>query len=372
MSRWLFGLFACVLPPSAQAEGCPDGAHAVADVGCVKNATEIEFEGSDVTGLGARPGMQLVIEHRVQTYPCDELRVPGRIEAWDTCMRNYYGTSDVAELSYAIAARFVETQSCPDDASDIDTLAQIAAHYAKSPKREDLSELYVRPLEPGSAAMEPHLPVMCGYSVAQKKWYEPRNFYCEGSDCFPQPARGPKNRVRYTPLASIPNLMKMVSDDADLQSVGSGGGYGHLRIIPLGNEVFLATAGGLYGNVFFYGLIIVPHEEHFLRRACDRETAAESPTVGAWKRARLRTEAAALVAEAEALVDVRRLTLLLADGRFEPSQRDVLLAQARAKEDILRGAPAPDAPRQPGCVQFQSRYPHRFERVKPSLGKTAL
>lgn len=369
--RWAYACaLAFALP--AHAEVCPDGAHAVDGVGCVRNATEIEFEGSDVNGLAARPGMQMVIEHHIPTYPCDELRVPGRIDAWDTCMRNYYGSSDVAELSYDIAARFVETQSCPDDASDIDTLAQIAEHYGKHPKEEDLSELQVPPLDPSSPLLEPHLPVMCGYSVAQKRWYEPRNFYCSGSDCYPQAARGAKDRVRYTPLNSIPNLMKMVSEDSDLKSVGNGGGYGHLRVIPLGNEVFLATAGGLYGNVFFYGLIIVPHEEQYLRRACDRETAADNPSVGAWKRARLRAEAATLVAQADALTKVRRLSSILTKPDFERSQRDVLLTQASALEDILRGAPSADAPKEPGCVLFQSRYPHRYERARANLGKSSL
>jgi hypothetical protein len=169
----------------------------------------------------------------------------------------------------------------------------------------------------------------------------------------------------------MPNLMKMVSDDSDLQSVGSGGGYGHLRIIPLGNEVYLATAGGLYGNVFFYGLIIVPHEEHFLRRACDRETAANDPNVGAWKRARLRSDAATLVTEADALVEVLRLVRLLSDPRLAPAQKDAVVTKARGLEDVLRGAPSPDASREPGCVLFQSRYPHRYERVKSNLGKMA-
>lgn len=350
---------------------CPAGSTEVATGECVRDTTEIDLEGTNVNGVAEGPGMQLVMEASLPRFPCDELREPGTLDAWELCLLNYYGSTEIAELSYTIASRFVESGTCPDDATDIETLREIVEHYARNPKQEDLGELQVTPLDPRSSASEPHLPVMCGYSVSQRKWYRPRSFYCAGQECFPQAAHGAKNRVRYVPLGALPNLMKVVGDDPEVQSVGNGGSYGYLRVIPLGNDVFLASAGGMYGNAFFYGLVIVPSEEQYLRRACDRELTAKNPATRRGRRPRLLAAAGQLVGQASALLELRRTATLLADPTraFTEAQRELLRIQAEDLASVLQGT-RPAAPQnETGCVRYQARYPRPYQQALPRLGK---
>jgi hypothetical protein len=159
--------------------------------------------------------------------------------------------------------------------------------------------------------------------------------------------------------------MKMVTAERGIASIGSGGGYGHLRLIPLGNDVFLATAGGMYGNVFFYGLVIVPQEEHYLRRACEGERQAAADGLGEARRRRLLGRAQELNAEADALVALRRISALLADpaDTLDPLERVRLSRQALGLADVLRGAPAGDPPTEPGCARYQTWYPRAYEKV---------
>lgn len=355
--------FLSILAAWASEELCPEGTFAHGDA-CVRNVTQLEFEGLEVGGTPMRPSLQFVSEHVAPRYPCDELRGPGRVEAWDSCMRNYYGATDVTALSESVSTRFAESRACPTDTADIASLEQIAEHYAKHPRAEDLTPLEAYPLDVTSGATEPHLPTMCGYSVEQARWYEPRNFYCDGTDCFAQGKRGPKDLVRYSPLAAIPNLMKMVTVDRGIGSIGSGGGYGHLRLIPLGNDVFLATAGGMYGNVFFYGLVIVPQEEHYLRRACEGERLAETERVPGVRR-RLLGQSAQRTAEAEALVELRRISAVLAEraGAVEAIERVQLMRTATALTDVLNGNRAARGPTEPGCVRYHARYPRGYEQT---------
>ncbi|MFZ5476368.1 MAG: hypothetical protein ACOZNI_06285 [Myxococcota bacterium] len=354
---------------AALAQSCPPNATFVEGVGCLKNETEIDFEEAEITAAFQGPSLEFVMERKVGEYPCEELRRPGTIDAWETCLHNYYGSPEIAALSYEIASRFVETQACPSDTKDVDMLRQVAEHYGKHPRTEDLSALHVTPIDRTSSRVEPHLPLMCGYNAAQERWYEPRNFFCEGTDCFPQPASGAKDKIRYTPFRTAPNLYRLQSDDPRYQSISEGGAYGHLRVIPLGNNVFLTTAGGMYGNIFYYGLVIAPTEEAFLRRACHKELYAQDPVnrLTRGQARRLLAEGRRLLGQADALVRLKEVAERLTSGADDSAS---LRLEAERLMGVVSGKlPAKKASEAP-CVRYQARYPRRYERARlAGLGK---
>lgn len=354
----LAGVGAMVILAGPAFGACPEGS-VESPEGCRKAVTEIDFDEAAINGELLGPSLEFVLERPVTRYPCDDLRKPGLVNEWETCLVNYYGNTEVDDVSYEIARKFVDTRACPDDTRDIGVLDEVVRTYSRHPKVEDLSDLRVSALYPKQSWVEPQLPLMCGYNVSQRKWYPPRNFYCDAGACYPQPDTGAKDRVRYVPIPNGKGLMEVQSDDPSVRSIADGGVYGHLRVIPLGNKVWLVTSGGMYGDVYYYGLVIVPDEAQYLRRACELET--RSTQVGVLGRGGLRATAQRYLRQAAALVEFSRLSPKLGSV-LSTIEAGKVRAEAEEQVAILDGSRRGKRVDHAACVLYEARYPRAYQR----------